>query len=479
MATVFKDDFETGDFTKWSYIQGASTSQGGPGPQYNYVASASSFGIQAHSGDDVAKFERPASATNLPHAKAFKEWSQVGKRDQFGRIEDKMPNDGDPSGTYKVWYYLPKDYQFTSREWTCLTQFKEEGIENGKWTQNPSWGISMSSAQAWGDPGGTKPVMFASYYQNPWGYEPVKVDVPLGRWFEMRADLYENDRIEWYLDGKKFDTSYDSQHDVGRYYDKSEGWIYGIGHYLGTGKLYADDASYETFGTTPTPSPEPPPTPPPGPTPPPPPPPAPVPDAWPATPEPTKTLAGTSNTETLRGTNANEKFGGLGGEDTFFGGGGGDTFSVNSQNDKVIEYAGQGIDRVVLSSWAYNMPSNVENLIIDRDSGASVFGNHLGNMIVGDIGRDTIRGGMGADKVTGGGGNDTFVFRKGEAKGDVITDFTGNGSAAGDVLRFEGFGTGAKLVNDGEKWTAIYTGGSDTFTLVGVSSLAAGDAVFQ
>ena len=315
MATVFKDDFETGDFTKWSYIQGADTTQGGPGPQYNYVAPASSFGIQAHSGEDIAKFERPATATNLPHAKAFKEWSQIGKRDEFGRVEDKMPNDGNPSGTYKVWYYLPSDYQFTSREWTALTQFKEEGIHNGEWTQDPSWGISMSSAQAWGDPGGTKPVMFASYYQNPWGYEPVKVDVPLGRWFEMRADLYENNRIEWFLDGQKFDTSYDSQHDVGRYYDQSQGWIYGIGHYLGYGKLYADDASYETFGTSPE--------------------------------TPTFTTAnytGTSANETIIGNDQNNIIDGQYGNDTIKGGLGDDRIIGHVGSDIIT--GGSGADRI-------------------------------------------------------------------------------------------------------------------------------------
>src|SRR5688572_25745526 len=98
MATIFKDDFETGDFSKWSYIQGASTGQGGPGAAYNYVGTGASFGIPAHNGEDVAQFYRPTSATNLPHAKAFKEWSNVGKRDQFGRTEEKLPDGGNPDG---------------------------------------------------------------------------------------------------------------------------------------------------------------------------------------------------------------------------------------------------------------------------------------------------------------------------------------------------------------------------------------------
>ncbi len=39
------------------------------------------------------------------------------------------------------------------------------------------------------------------------------------------------------------------------------------------------------------------------------------------------------------------------------------------------------------------------------------------------------------------GGNDTFVFHAGQAQGDRIHEFYGNGAAAGDVLRFEGYGT--------------------------------------
>ena len=50
----------------------------------------------------------------------------------------------------------------------------------------------------------------------------------------------------------------------------------------------------------------------------------------------------------------------------------------------------------------------------------------------------------GADTLTGGGGNDTFVLAAGQANGDAITDFTGNGAAAGDGLRLVGFGTAAQ-----------------------------------
>ena len=46
--------------------------------------------------------------------------------------------------------------------------------------------------------------------------------------------------------------------------------------------------------------------------------------------------------------------------------------------------------------------------------------------------------------LAGGGNNDTFVFRAGEANGDTVTDFAGNGTSAGDQLQFLGYGTAAQ-----------------------------------
>ena len=56
---------------------------------------------------------------------------------------------------------------------------------------------------------------------------------------------------------------------------------------------------------------------------------------------------------------------------------------------------------------------------------------------------------------SGGAGNDTFVFNVGQANGDTIIDFAGNGAGAGDTLSFVGFGTAAQ---------------GATFTQIGVSN---------
>jgi Ca2+-binding RTX toxin-like protein len=468
VAVLFSDSFEAGNFNKWSYVHAQDTRQGGPGSSTNFVATGKSLGISAHGGDDVAQFARPTSASSLPHAKIFKEWSGVGKRDQFGRVEDNLPG-GDPSGTYKAHFFLPSNYKYETREWSNIFQFKEEGIENGKWTQNPSWWLNMSAASSWGA-GGSEPVLFTNHWQNSWGYKPEVVKAPLGRWFEVRAEVRDNNRIDWFVDGKKLSTSYDSDHPVGRSYDKSDGWIFGVGHYGGYGKLYVDDVSVSTFGSSaasatlgststsgssPDPS-----------------------SGSTATSASTHAVIGTGASETLKGEAANERFVGNGGDDTMVGGKGHDTYVVDSVGDKVIELAGEGTDQVLVRTWAHNMQANVENLVIERASGASVYGNALDNKIIGSAANDTIRGGQGADMMTGGGGDDVFVFRKGEAAGDVITDFRGNGTGAGDVLRFEGFGTGAKLAHVAEDWTVQYNGGSETFKLVGVTGLASGDVLF-
>ena len=56
----------------------------------------------------------------------------------------------------------------------------------------------------------------------------------------------------------------------------------------------------------------------------------------------------------------------------------------------------------------------------------------------------------------------TDVFRPGDV-GDIIMDFAGNGAAAGDVLRFEGFGPGATFTQlDDWTWQVTYNGGASS-----------------
>jgi hypothetical protein len=48
------------------------------------------------------------------------------------------------------------------------------------------------------------------------------------------------------------------------------------------------------------------------------------------------------------------------------------------------------------------------------------------------------------DTLTGGPGFDVFSFTAGQAQGDTVTDFDGQGAAGADVLLFVGYGTPAE-----------------------------------
>jgi Ca2+-binding RTX toxin-like protein len=105
-------------------------------------------------------------------------------------------------------------------------------------------------------------------------------------------------------------------------------------------------------------------------------------------------------------------------------------------------------------------------------------------MLAGGGGNDLLEGGPGADGldggsvVTGGSGRDTFVLRYGDAAGDRINDFQ-SGGTEGDVLRLEGYGPGASLVQEGSIWEVLTTQGPvDGFELSGITQLAPADVLF-
>jgi Ca2+-binding RTX toxin-like protein len=90
---------------------------------------------------------------------------------------------------------------------------------------------------------------------------------------------------------------------------------------------------------------------------------------------------------------------------------------------------------------------------------------------------DLLRGGREADELTGGGDRDRFAMAIDESEGDVITDFEGAGAVGGDVRAIAGFGKAATIASaGGDLWTVSDGAGNDeTFQIVGVTSLSAGD----
>jgi serralysin len=189
---------------------------------------------------------------------------------------------------------------------------------------------------------------------------------------------------------------------------------------------------------------------------------------------------GNNQVNTLVGNAGNNLLNGAGGADTMQGGAGDDTYFVDTSLDTIVENANEGND-VVLAFDNYTLSANVETLVLQGANNLNGTGNALANGMFGNTGDNTLDGAAGADLITGDAGNDTFVFHVGEADGDVVVDFAGNGAAAGDSLQFVGYGAGATFTNiDMTHWQVNYNGGAshEVITFMNGASIDATDFVF-
>jgi Ca2+-binding RTX toxin-like protein len=197
------------------------------------------------------------------------------------------------------------------------------------------------------------------------------------------------------------------------------------------------------------------------------------------------TLRGNGGTDTLHGYDGADWLDGGAGADRMHGGLHGDTYIVDDSGDQIFEFGGGGTDLAYVGAAYYVLGANVENATITR-VGATLYGNGSANTLAGNLGvdalfgggandtlygygsNDTLDGGLGADTLFGGINYDTFVLKRGEASGDVLMDFNGNGAGAGDMIHFAGYGAGAYLTTpDGTRY-AVHTGDgavADIFTV--------------
>jgi glucose/arabinose dehydrogenase len=132
----------------------------------------------------------------------------------------------------------------------------------------------------------------------------------------------------------------------------------------------------------------------------------------------------TSLNDAVSGNAAANVLNGLAGTDTI-------SYYASAQGVTINLSAGTGVSGGVTDTLL-----NFEN----------VNGSAFADNIIGNGGANVLNALGGADTLTGGGGFDTFEFRAGLANGDAITDFTGNGAAAGDAIRLVGFGTATQGV---------------------------------
>jgi len=123
--------------------------------------------------------------------------------------------------------------------------------------------------------------------------------------------------------------------------------------------------------------------------------------------------------------------------------------SGGSANSGVANLSALGFD-VNLSAATGSLGWNVSNagtgdaVILTGSARADrLTGGGANDTLSGGAGNDTLDGGAGADRMTGGPGNDVFRFVRGEAQGDTVTDFVGNGALVGDRIEFSGYGTAA------------------------------------
>ena len=158
-------------------------------------------------------------------------------------------------------------------------------------------------------------------------------------------------------------------------------------------------------------------------------------------------VSGTKFKDKFVGDSSNNTFRGLSEVDSFDGGNGTDWVDYSwdvSYGGKLGVTAnlttGLGSDGFGFKNEAL---SNIENLI-GTEQADNFTGSTDSNSLYGQGGSDTLDGKAGADTLYGGSGNDVFVLRRGEANGDQILDFSGNGAAVGDSIRFVGYGTKAQ-----------------------------------
>lgn len=244
LAPGWSDGFESGTFRAWSWW---GQGQGDLWGHVDVVASGTD-GVSAHSGARMVRFETTPDdiAAGRIHAKLFKSFSR-------GRAAAERPF-ADQSGTYRVWYFFPDDYRVPHGTTVNVLQLKDNyrTADGGK-QSDPLWWVNLGNADYWSTRGGPRglradaPVAYANNWSgNHWDRAEF-LELPLGRWIELRAEVRHGESVDFYVDGRHLATGRHSDHPVNTFHQSSINLVFGIGNYSGgaNGPLYADSAAYE------------------------------------------------------------------------------------------------------------------------------------------------------------------------------------------------------------------------------------------
>ncbi|WP_370194082.1 M10 family metallopeptidase C-terminal domain-containing protein [Aurantimonas coralicida] len=136
-------------------------------------------------------------------------------------------------------------------------------------------------------------------------------------------------------------------------------------------------------------------------------------------------LFGTGNglANYIFGNTGNNVINGAGGTDVMVGAAGDDTYGVDNGGDAIVENAGEGND-VVYITVSYDLPENVESLVMQGTGDLASNGNGLSNYMFGNVGNNYINGAGGNDVMVGGAGNDAYSV---DTAGDAVSENGGEG----------------------------------------------------
>jgi len=270
--------FASGNFLEWG-DDGRRSDAG----TYK-VVDAASVGVPARPGSadsKIALFSVNASqyASGNIHSKLYKGFSLKNTITSNWSGTTLLDNRSQVAGTYSAWYYVPANYTMPTHDFVDIFQFKEfYPIKNNTDTysivQTGAWIRRTDDVrQQWPSKTGMiannasdTPVLTVAWQYSERSPGNVGIaTLPLGRWFNISATVYPNEKVVYTLDGKpwttvtnadlqtapadsdpysRFSRSVGLQMPANQYGDASTDWIFGVGHYGGIGALYVDETSF-------------------------------------------------------------------------------------------------------------------------------------------------------------------------------------------------------------------------------------------